>query len=82
MEIPLFKIYWDENDIRAVSKSVKRGMNWNNYGNYWAIDHIKPRSLFTYISPNDPEFKKCWSLDNLQPLEKIENIKKNNLYID
>lgn len=28
MKIPLFKIYWDEEDIKAVSNSVRRGMNW------------------------------------------------------
>lgn len=28
MNIPLFKIYWDEKDIEAVSASLKRGMNW------------------------------------------------------
>jgi len=37
-------------------------MNWYNYGNYWSIDHIKPRSLFKYENAEDPEFKKCWSL--------------------
>jgi len=56
-------------------------MNWNNYGNYWVVDHIKPKSLFSYIFPNDPEFKQCWNLRNLQPLEKIKNIKKKNQYI-
>jgi perosamine synthetase len=28
MKIPLFKIYWDNDDIKAVTNSVKRGMNW------------------------------------------------------
>jgi hypothetical protein len=26
----------------------------------------------------DENFKKCWALDNLQPLEAIANIKKSN----
>ncbi len=26
--IPLFKIYWDKDDIAAVNKAIKRGMNW------------------------------------------------------
>jgi perosamine synthetase len=26
--IPLFKIYWDEDDITAVNKAISRGMNW------------------------------------------------------
>lgn len=28
MNIPLFKIYWDEDDVEAVTESIKRGMNW------------------------------------------------------
>jgi len=28
MKIPLFKIYWDEDDVKAVTKSIKRGKNW------------------------------------------------------
>jgi len=27
-KIPLFKIYWDEDDIKAVGDSIRRGMNW------------------------------------------------------
>ena len=53
-------------------------MNWENYGNYWQVDHIKPRSLFKYTFPEDQEFKECWALKNLQPLEKIANLRKSN----
>ncbi len=28
LKIPLFKIYWDEDDVKAVSDSVRQGMNW------------------------------------------------------
>lgn len=28
LKIPLFKIYWDEDDIRSVSDSIRRGMHW------------------------------------------------------
>jgi perosamine synthetase len=28
MKIPLFKIYWDQDDIEAMSNSIKQGMNW------------------------------------------------------
>lgn len=53
-------------------------MNWGNYGSYWHIDHIMPRSSFHYNSFEDDQFKKCWSLSNLQPLEAKENIRKSN----
>ncbi len=53
-------------------------MSWENYGSYWWLDHIKPRSSFNYESPDDKELKECWALENLQPLEKIANIRKGN----
>jgi len=56
-------------------------MSWNNYGGpsnslekTWQIDHIKPQSSFSYTSLSDPEFVECWSLENLRPLEKIQNM--------
>jgi hypothetical protein len=62
-------------------------MNWNNYGGRtndprltWHIDHIKPHSSFSYTSMEDIEFRECWALSNLQPLEKIANIKKGCKY--
>jgi len=57
-------------------------MTWDNYGDYWDIDHIYPHSKLPYDSLTHPNFQKCWALDNLQPLEKIENIKKSNKILD
>jgi len=68
--------------MRHLEKQFYNKMNWNNYGNYWAVDHITPKSSFNYTSPDDLEFKQCWALKNLQPLEKIENIRKGNLPIN
>lgn len=48
-------------------------MNWNNYGSYWEIDHIIPQNTFNFETENDKDFKICWSLANLRPLEKIAN---------
>jgi len=53
-------------------------MNWDNYGLYWDVDHIYPQSLLQYDSMEHENFLKTWSLNNLQPLAKIENIKKSN----
>lgn len=55
-------------------------MTWENHGSYWHIDHIRPKSWFNYSSSEDEEFKKCWSLKNLQPLEAYKNIQKGNRY--
>ena len=56
-------------------------MSWENYGIYWQIDHIYPQSLLPYDSMDHPNFLKCWSLDNLRPLEATENIRKGNKLI-
>lgn len=48
-------------------------MNWDNQGSYWEIDHIIPQNLFNFETENDIDFKICWSLMNLRPLEKAEN---------
>lgn len=44
-------------------------MNWSNYGTYWELDHIIPRFKFYYESYDDEQFKQCWALSNLRPLE-------------
>ena len=49
-------------------------MNWENYGTYFQIDHVKPFSLFNINDDNDRRLMNHWS--NLSPLEKYENIKK------
>lgn len=46
-------------------------MNWDNFGSYWEVDHIIPQNTFNLN--NIDEFKICWSLCNLRPLEVIEN---------
>jgi len=57
-------------------------MNWDNYGKAsrikltWQIDHILPISSFNIISAECDDFKQCWSLKNLRPLNAIENISK------
>lgn len=60
-----------------LKSKFKDGMTFENYGK-WEIDHIKPDSLFNYESYADNEFKKSWSLNNLQPLWKKENASKGN----
>lgn len=67
--------------ITHLEPQLNNGMTWDNYGEVWHIDHIKPKSWFTYQSTDDPQFKECWSLSNLQPLLKLDNIKKGNRFI-
>lgn len=55
------------------------GMNWENYGKFgWEIDHVIPRSAFNYETPDDIDFQRCWSLDNLRPLWGPDNWSKGD----
>lgn len=57
-------------------------MSWENYGDYWQIDHIVPQSKLCFSSMEDDNFKKCWALENLRPLEGFLNRKKYNKLIE
>ena len=65
--------------IAHLESQFTRGMAWGNYGRGgWHIDHIRPISDFNFTTPEDPNFKECWSLWNLQPLWESKNISKHN----
>ncbi len=51
------------------------GMSWDNYGE-WHIDHKIPVAVFNYETPYDFDFKRCWSLENLQPMWGDKNRSK------
>lgn len=53
------------------------GFTWENHGSVWHIDHIIPQSVFPYTDLDSKNFRDCWALSNLRPLERIENIKKS-----
>lgn len=65
--------------ISALKKHIEKqfmdGMSWDNYGE-WHLDHKIPISVFNFQSSFDEDFKKCWSLNNLQPLWAKDNIVK------
>jgi len=71
--------YTVEDLKKHLEKQFKNGMSWENYGLHgWHIDHKIPKSKFHYEKPEDDDFKRCWSLKNLQPLWAIDNLKKWN----
>jgi len=70
--------YAPQDLVEHLEKQFDEKMNWDNYGTYWHLDHIYPQSLLPYDNLAHPNFQKCWALDNLQPLEAIENLKKGN----
>lgn len=66
------------NDLKKhIEKQFVDGMTWNNYGE-WHIDHKIPISVFNFTKPEHEDFKKCWDLNNLQPMWAIKNISKSN----
>jgi len=56
-----------------IEKQFLPGMCWENHGE-WHIDHIIPLSS----AKTETELKKLFHYTNLQPLWKIDNLKKNN----
>ena len=51
-------------------------MNWNNHGEYWHIDHVKPCASFDLLDDN--QIKDCFSWKNVRPIEKFLNLSKND----
>jgi len=72
--------YTLEELMAHLESQFKDGMTWENRGSYWHIDHIKPKSWFVFETIEDPAFKECWALSNLQPLKAEENLSKGNRY--
>lgn len=61
-----------------LEKQFIDGMSWDNYGPVWHIDHKIPISAFNFKAPEDIDFKKCWSLKNLQPMWAFDNMSKHD----
>jgi len=97
-------MHWEDlvsykiNDLKKhLENGWTDGMSWDNYGepngpnSGWHIDHIKPVSSFIITSYECEDFKKCWALENLQPLwattriingiEYLGNLNKGNKHI-
>jgi len=60
---------------KCLEKQFLSGMAWDNYGE-WHVDHKIPISAFNFETSEDLDFKRCWSLKNLQPLWAVDNMKK------
>jgi len=61
-----------------LEKQFRDGMNWDNCGKVWEIDHIIPISFFNLEDSTEQYL--AFHYGNLQPLLKLENrIKSNNV---
>lgn len=54
------------------SQFVKGYMNWENHGEVWELDHIKPIS--SYDLTQDDQLKECFNFKNYQPLFKLTTV--------
>lgn len=68
--------YTREELMSHLESQFSAGMTWENYGD-WHIDHIVPIAAHDYETPDDIDFKRAWSLSNLQPLWATDNLKKS-----
>jgi predicted Fe-S protein YdhL (DUF1289 family) len=57
--IEKYKLYLEE--------QFTKEMNWNNYGIYWEIDHIKP--LFSFNLTQEEKLFEAFHYSNTRPLE-------------
>ena len=55
------------------------GMTWENFGE-WHIDHIKPCAASPNLATDESEKKECFHYSNLQPLWKVDNLRKGSKY--
>lgn len=64
--------------IKHIESKFENGMNWDNYGKVWHVDHIIPISWFDLSNKNCQKI--AFNFNNLQPLWKHENLKKGARY--
>jgi hypothetical protein len=65
---------------KYLESKFDKNMNWDNFGSYWWIDKIIPVRAYNFSIYG--EFKKCWSLKNLRPLQKNKcMLKSDKLYL-
>jgi hypothetical protein len=70
-------------DVFTARKWVEQrfadGMNWDNYGPIWVIDHVVPIRMFDQSDEN--ELLLCWNYKNMLPLFRKDNFnKEGNLF--
>lgn len=65
------------NDFKKhIEEQFKNGMNWNNYGTLWNIDHYIPCNYFDLSK--DINQKICFHYLNMRPMYNEDNIRKHD----
>ncbi len=64
---------------RRIESTFNSRMSWERLlAGEIEIDHIIPKSKFSYSKPGDAQFRQCWSLENLQAKWMPDNRRKRN----
>lgn len=64
---------------KHLKSTIPQGYRWEDiFGGRLHIDHIIPKSVFNFTKPEHIDFKRCWTLSNLQLLPAEENCSKSN----
>lgn len=61
--------------IKYIESRFTKDMTWETYGKTWEIDHIIPMSFFNLESKEQSKISVHYT--NLQPLNRVDNSKKN-----
>jgi DNA-binding transcriptional ArsR family regulator len=62
--------------IAHLERQFAKGMNWDNYGSVWHVDHIVPCAYFDLTRYE--EQCRCFHFTNLRPLWAEQNIREGN----
>jgi hypothetical protein len=63
---------------KRLSARIHHSLVHGKQGHSWEALVIRPVASFHFATYDDPDFKACWSLSNLQPLWAIENLRKGH----
>ena len=65
--------------IKRLKKTMPKGYTWQDYlEGKLHLDHIIPISAHNFTTSKHIDFKRCWSLSNLQLLPAKENLAKHD----
>ena len=68
-----------EEYTQYLEQMFNQNINWDNYGEYWEIDHIKPIDAFDLN--DEAQLYEAFNYTNTQPLKKEDNREKSNKFL-
>ena len=62
--------------LKHLESQFKLDMNWDNYGSYWSIDHIRPCASFDLTDLEQQKI--CFHWSNMRPLWHADHAAKTS----